>query len=118
MMDVLNKAKLVVGRFLFPDFDRAVVVHEALKTLVFARGDTGGVVKRVDENRELLEVLLRDAPDLMKQSPWIVGWIKANDSFFISAADIVSQGRGGAYAARPWPVHLLKAMFGANNVWY
>jgi hypothetical protein len=60
-----------------------------------------GVLKKA---KLAVGLLLRDAPDLMKQSPWVVGWIKANDSFFISAADIISQGRGGAYSARPWPV--------------
>lgn len=44
----------------------------------------GGVYKRVDENRELLELLQAKAPKLLKECPWIVGWIKSNDEFFVA----------------------------------
>lgn len=103
-MSVFNKLKMTIGAFLFPELADAVAAHKALKDLVFTRGETGGVVKRIDENRELLELLLCVSPELLNQSPWVVGWIKANDSFFIAAADIISQGRGGGYAVRAWPI--------------
>jgi hypothetical protein len=42
----------------------------------------GGVHKRVDENRELLELLREKAPELLNDCPWIVGWIQSHDQFF------------------------------------
>lgn len=53
-----------------------------LEKLATTRGDTGGLFKRVDENRELLEVLFREAPSFMQSHPWVEGWIKGNDAFF------------------------------------
>jgi hypothetical protein len=44
----------------------------------------GGIYKRVDENRELLELLQTKAPKLLEEYPWIVGWIKSNDDFFVA----------------------------------
>ena len=43
----------------------------------------GGAHKRVDENRELLELLQSKAPFLLDQYPWIVGWLRANDEVFV-----------------------------------
>lgn len=53
-----------------------------LEKLATTRGDTGGLFKRIDENRELLEVLFREAPGFMQSHPWVEGWIKGNDAFF------------------------------------
>lgn len=44
----------------------------------------GGIQKRVDENRELMEFLLDRAPLLMENSSWVVGWIKSNDDVFVA----------------------------------
>lgn len=44
----------------------------------------GGVYKRVDENRELLELLQAKAPKLLEECPWIVDWIKSNDELFVA----------------------------------
>ncbi|MFH0134826.1 hypothetical protein ACGLHS_31750 [Variovorax sp. VaC1] len=55
-----------------------------LEVLATTRGDTGGLFKRIDENRELLEVLFREAPGFMQSHPWVEGWIKGNDAFFES----------------------------------
>lgn len=41
----------------------------------------GGIYKRIDENRELLELLQREAPELLAQQPWIVGWLESQDEF-------------------------------------
>lgn len=42
----------------------------------------GGVHKRVDENRELLELLQQKAPSLLEECPQITGWLLANDEVF------------------------------------
>lgn len=46
----------------------------------------GGIHKRIDENRELLELLQVEAPQLLKECPWVIGWIQGNDEFFTSIA--------------------------------
>lgn len=70
----------------------------------------GGVHKRVDENRELLELLHAKAPKLLNDCPWVVGWIQSNDEFFTAL-----EGLSGPLGAtnqqfsmrsgfpRPWP---------------
>ena len=73
----------------------------------------GGIHKRVDENRELLELLQREAPDLLVKNPWVVGWIKANDDFLTEIGKSVPaiDGRFAGLAStpgsgfpRPWPL--------------
>lgn len=64
----------------------------------------GGLRKRIDENRELLETLMRHAPDLLRDRPWVVGWIKATDEFLTS----LDRAAGHPFAdmpgaVRPWP---------------
>ena len=41
----------------------------------------GGIYKRLDENRELLELLAQDAPEFLQSHPWVVNWLKSNDEF-------------------------------------
>lgn len=47
-----------------------------------------GVFKRIDENRELLELLYREAPDLMKNFPWIRNWIESQDEYLNELARV------------------------------
>lgn len=75
----------------------------------------GGAHKRLDENRELMELLLLEAPDLLEAKPWIGAWIKANDSVFerLAAISHAKQLRE-LYAlprghARPWPGSFAKS---------
>ncbi len=55
----------------------------------------GGVQKRIDENRELLELLQREAPDFLASHACVEGWLASNDEFFVSLASSVpiSEGR-------------------------
>lgn len=46
-----------------------------------------GIVKRIDENRELLELLLLDMPDFMREKPWVYNWIKSQDEFLMKIAN-------------------------------
>jgi hypothetical protein len=57
----------------------------------------GGVHKRIDENRELLEVLRDKAPEFLEQNPWVIGWIQSNDTFFSELARAVPISDGHFY---------------------
>lgn len=62
----------------------------------------GGVFKRIDENRELLELLERQAPDLLQQHPQLVGWLRSHDTFLTALADSGEfDDEACAYPARP-----------------
>ena len=77
----------------------------AIETLCNTRGDTGGLVKRIDENRELLELLQIEAPDLLARCPWVVGWIASNDAFFVHLDEVVRSSSHDVSRSfpRPWP---------------
>ncbi|HBY8105354.1 TPA: hypothetical protein MI814_23925 [Klebsiella pneumoniae] len=47
-----------------------------------------GIHKRIDENRELLELLYKEAPELMDKCFWIRGWIEGQDRFLNELADV------------------------------
>ncbi len=73
----------------------------------------GGIYKRIDENRELLELLQRDAPDLLAKQPWIVSWLESQDGFLrdleaaVPLADVQFPERtsqSGRNFPRPWPL--------------
>jgi hypothetical protein len=72
----------------------------------------GGVHKRIDENRELLELLRDKAPEFIEQNSWVVHWLQSQDDFLCELASAVpitegqflSQTRDPARAfPRPWP---------------
>ncbi len=69
----------------------------------------GGIAKRIDENRELLEVLQARCPHLLREKPWIVGWLRANDEFFAELERLrpepaaAGAGAGDIDVVRPWP---------------
>ncbi|EZE84669.1 hypothetical protein BX33_16140, partial [Escherichia coli O157:H7 str. 2009EL1449] len=47
-----------------------------------------GIFKRIDENRELLELLYEKAPDLMDKCFWIRCWIESQDEFLSKLAEV------------------------------
>jgi hypothetical protein len=71
-----------------------------------------GVHKRIDENRELLELLQKSAPEVLEKFPWVEGWIASHDQFFTELAKVVdventiAQNSVNPYP-RPWPVRSL-----------
>lgn len=71
-------------------FNLAVNPWKKLKSLevIAGKGQSPqrGLLKRIDENRELLEALQLHAPNLLKEMPWIGCWIKSNDEFFTEMA--------------------------------
>lgn len=65
-----------------------------------------------DENRELLELLQREAPEFLASHCWVEGWLASNDEFFSALASNVpiTEGRFLGQAQRrptefprPWP---------------
>lgn len=48
---------------------------------------TRGIYKRLDENRELLQLLQVEASFFLKTHPWVTGWIQSNDQFFSDLAE-------------------------------
>lgn len=88
--------------------------HNILKRIHAAMDAGGGGLKRIDENRELLELLHKEDPQFLESHPWVVGWFEANDSVlnglveaFESAgiADrkaAIGRVRRGLFP-RPWP---------------
>ena len=80
----------------------------AIEELATVRGTTGGLVKRIDENRELLELLQERVPEFVSAHPWLVGWIKANDEFFTQLEGILETHQAWLKLQdypRPWPGH-------------
>lgn len=67
-----------------------------------------GVHKRIDENRELLELLQKSAPEVLEKFPWVEGWLGSHDQFFTELAKVVevenAVARNGVSPyPRPWP---------------
>lgn len=69
------------------------------------RQSARGVFKRIDENRELLELLQREAPELLNRCPWIVGWIEGQDIFLTDLAHGLGckSPFGSKLFPRAWP---------------
>lgn len=70
----------------------------------------GGVYKRIDENRELHDLLQQAMPKFMESHPWVESWLNSNDEFFCLLADALppTQARfmpsttPGKVFPRPW----------------
>ena len=81
------------------------------KVIKICESSGRGIYKRIDENRELLEFLQQEAPELLDRCPWINGWIAANDQFFVKLSEAVNvenifdQEKYGYFRQypRPWP---------------
>jgi len=74
----------------------------------------GGVFKRIDENRELMALLQARCPQVLHDQPWIEGWLRSNDDFFVAVASVTQAvnplshfnavHEGVRPFPRPWPV--------------
>lgn len=77
----------------------------------------GGIYKRIDENRELLELLRRDAPVFMANNhDWVESKLQSHDEFFcalleqvpLETARFMDQAKhespSGRRFPRPWPI--------------
>ena len=87
------------------------VLHKTKGTYWVIANVGRGVHKRIDENRELLELLHQEAPEFMESHPWVEGWIKSHDDFFCEL-EIASGAKNPLDQRasdtreypRPWPV--------------
>jgi hypothetical protein len=75
----------------------------AIVELATTRGETGGLFKRIDENRELLQLLQEECPTFLREHRWIEGWIRGNDNFFTELRAILDLqvARNDGYAGYP-----------------
>ncbi len=66
-----------------------------------------GIYKRIDENRELMELLERDrGPYFLERNSWVAGWLGTQDDFLEAlrkAAGMPEKKPGGPLAGYPRP---------------
>lgn len=66
-----------------------------------------GIFKIIDQNRQLMGLLQKDAPELLERCPWIRAWIKDCDFFLVTLADATEAENSFKDAdyvfPRPWP---------------
>ena len=67
-------------------FQNNTLIQRIKKTMGWT---AGGVHKRIDENRELLELLMREAPGFMGRNSWVTHWLKSNDEFFVELETLI-----------------------------
>lgn len=88
--------------------------------LTILRTKEGGIFKRIDENRELLELLGEKAPELLDQHCWIVTWLYAQDRFLsdLACAEGVAPAvlRRRSDFPRPWPDRVVQRLAGPETV--
>lgn len=60
--------------------NRLKAIDEVLHT------NNRGIVKRIDEGRELLELLQEKCPGFLEEHFWVEGWIESNDIFLMDLA--------------------------------
>lgn len=68
----------------------------------------GGIYKRIDENRELLELLQIQAPLVLHKYPWIEDWLRYQDNFLTDLSNAVQvdnpQLKARQGFPRSWPI--------------
>lgn len=77
-----------------------------------------GVFKRIDENRELLDLLQHESPELLKRCFWISDWLEDQDRFLVERAEAAKTvnphgaHKNSAVQAlpQPWPGNHLHAV--------
>ncbi|EMR0499913.1 hypothetical protein ROS72_004661 [Citrobacter freundii] len=63
-----------------------------------------GVYKRIDENRQLLELLIRETPDLFETHGWIRGWFKSLDEYLLALSHEANLSEyESSIRVRPYP---------------
>jgi hypothetical protein len=72
--------------------------RRALEALV-SRGE-GGIYKRIDENRELLELLINKAPQVLVDHPQVKAWLASQDRFLLGLLEAVGEVPDAAYKKR------------------
>jgi len=111
IFSLISFAIAVVALFYMVNTSRQVKRNRLLNRFPqveeLCRTNGRGVHKRIDENRELLELLQQRKPDLLEDCPWIEGWLESQDHFLVSLATIVGTenqcARLDGSFPRPWP---------------
>ena len=62
----------------------------------------GGIFKRIDENRELLELLQRESPEFLQKHPWVNLWIESQDEFYTELAKSAQMQAPQGHEPRPY----------------
>lgn len=67
-----------------------------------------GIWKRIDENRQLLQFLQMNAPDVLERFPWIETWLAKQDIFLVDLQHLLDLPDTpwppiGPCFPRPWP---------------
>lgn len=89
-------------RIFFPEFDRDGLNEKNVNS------SEGGVLKRIDENRELLELLYKDASDFIDDHPWVIEWFKSQDRFLLQLAEKITTKEFDFVRVRPFPIDCKK----------
>lgn len=91
---ITNKNNFNCGTLIINDEFKARDVFKAKKgNPIFSnlydtvKNTEGGILKRIDENRELLDLLNIAAPDFISNHQWVVGWFKSQDDFLLKLAN-------------------------------
>lgn len=71
---------------LFNNENESQVKLQALEHVIYH--SHRGVYKRIDENRELLELLYKESPEFLNKFPWVRGWIESQDEFLKELAKL------------------------------
>lgn len=70
--------------------------------------EEGGVLKRIDEHREIVEFLTDQCPELIVRRWWIKGWLISQDMFLCALLDLASNCSAWAHrVARAFPLERL-----------
>lgn len=96
--DYMKKTNGMPLRIFFSEFDRDGLNEKTMNS------SEGGVLKRIDENRELLELLYKDASDFIYDHPWVVEWFKSQDRFLLQLAEKITTKKFDFIRVRPFPI--------------
>lgn len=68
--------------------------HELYKCM---ESYTGGVIKRIDEIREITEAIYKHSPETFKKEPGLICWLSASDQFLTKLVDIYAPPGSNPY---------------------
>ncbi|MDO2239765.1 hypothetical protein Q2449_12175 [Escherichia coli] len=86
LSEVLFRVWIIALIFIVVKYYRRV--HYRLNSLSETIKRTqGGVNKRISENRELLELIKNQYPEILDEYPWVSGWLDSQEKFLVALAD-------------------------------
>lgn len=90
---------------MFNRFKRMVGNQERIHAIDRSLSREGGIYKRIDENRELMELLQQRCPEFLIGNFWVRGWLESQDRFLLQLAHAAQTANhlAGCRFPRPWP---------------